>query len=36
MAVWGYVRVSTERQTEFGFWPRIVRHPRRWREKTLH
>jgi hypothetical protein len=23
-------------QTEFGLWPRIVRHPRRWREKTLH
>jgi hypothetical protein len=23
-------------QTEFGLWPRIVQHPRRWREKTLH
>jgi hypothetical protein len=23
-------------QTEFGIWPRIVRHPRRWRETPLH
>jgi hypothetical protein len=23
-------------QTEFGLWPRIVRHPRRWRETPLH
>jgi hypothetical protein len=22
-------------QTEFGIWPRIVRHPRRWREEFL-
>jgi hypothetical protein len=23
-------------QTEYGLWPRIVQHPHRWREKTLH
>jgi hypothetical protein len=22
-------------QTEFGIWPRIVRHPRRWRDEVL-